>query len=105
LKILRLLNADPSLSQRALCRSVGISLGAVNYCLHALIERGFVKVESFSRSSKKGAFLYILTPSGIVEKTVLTSQFINLKKAEYDALRADIDSLSTELSVASRPDA
>ena len=38
-KILRLLHDNPELTQRELGERVGISLGAVNYSLRALIER------------------------------------------------------------------
>jgi EPS-associated MarR family transcriptional regulator len=75
---------------------VGVSLGAVNYCLKALIERGLVKAGNFSKSRNKLGYAYALTPAGIAEKTVLTGRFLARKKAEYEALRAEIDALSRE---------
>ena len=79
---------------------VGISLGAVNYCLKALIDRGLVKAGNFSRSSNKFAYAYALTPAGIAEKTILTGRFLSRKVAEYQALRFEIEALSKELSEA-----
>jgi len=73
-----------------------VSLGAVNYCLKALIERGLVKAGNFSASDNKLGYAYLLTPSGVAEKVQLTSRFLARKQAEYDALRVEIETLSRE---------
>jgi len=75
---------------------VGISLGAVNYCLRALIERGLVKASNFSRNPNKLGYAYVLTPAGIAEKTLLTGRFLKRKVEEYEALKLEIDALSRE---------
>lgn len=95
-QILRLLHANPELTQRELGERVGISLGSVNYCLRALIERGFVKAKNFRSSTNKTGYVYLLTPSGIAEKSLLTAGFLQRKLAEYEALRAEIEQLSSE---------
>jgi len=97
-KILRLLHENPELTQRELGERVGISLGAVNYCLRALIERGLVKAGYFFRNPNKLGHAYLLTPSGIAEKGRLTSRFLALKKTEYDALRLEIETLLREVT-------
>jgi EPS-associated MarR family transcriptional regulator len=97
-QLLRLLHEDPSLSQRDLGERVGVSLGAVNYCLKALIERGLVKAGNFSASQNKLGYSYLLTPTGVAEKARLTSRFLARKKAEYDALRIEIETLSREVT-------
>ena len=96
-QILRLLHEDPALNQRELGELVGVSLGAVNYCLKSLVELGFVKVGNFSSSQNKLRYAYVLTPSGITEKVRLTGRFLARKKAEYEALRVEIDALSGEV--------
>ena len=96
-QILRHLHENPSLSQRELGERVGVSLGAVNYCLKALIERGLVKAGNFSASQNKLGYAYLLTPSGIAEKVQLTARFLARKQAEYDALRVEIETLSREV--------
>ena len=103
-KILRLLHENPELTQRELGERVGISLGAVNYSLRALIERGLVKAGNFSRSPNKLGYAYALTPAGIVEKTLLTGRFLKRKVEEYEALKLEIEVLSRESIVRSRPD-
>ena len=103
-KILRLLHENPELTQRELGERVGISLGAVNYSLRALIERGLVKAGNFSRNPNKLGYAYVLTPAGIVEKTLLTGRFLKRKVEEYEALKLEIEVLSRESIVRSRPD-
>jgi EPS-associated MarR family transcriptional regulator len=95
-QILRLLHENPELTQRELGERVGVSLGAVNYCLKALIDRGLVKAGNFSKSANKLGYAYVLTPAGIAEKTMLTGRFLARKKAEYEALRMEIACLLLE---------
>ncbi|MCP4407559.1 MAG: MarR family EPS-associated transcriptional regulator [Gammaproteobacteria bacterium] len=96
-RILRLLRENPELSQRELADAVGVSLGATNYCLSALIDRGFVKLGNFSASDDKRRYAYILTPRGLTEKASLTGRFLKRKKAEYVALKAEIEALQKEV--------
>ena len=97
-QILRLLHENPELNQRELGERIGVSLGAVNYCLRSLMERGFVKAGNFASSQNKLSYAYVLTPSGIAEKVRLTGRFLARKKAEYQALRVEIDALSREIT-------
>jgi EPS-associated MarR family transcriptional regulator len=93
---MRLLDARPELSQRELATSLGVSLGKANYCLRALIEKGFVKAENYRNSSNKLAYFYLLTPSGIAAKAELTRQFLTRKVREYEELRLEIERLQKE---------
>ena len=38
--VLRLLKENPDLTQRKLAEKLGLSVGSLNYCLKALIEKG-----------------------------------------------------------------
>ena len=96
-QILRLLHENPELNQRELGERIGVSLGAVNYCLRSLMERGFVKAGNFASSQNKLGYAYVLTPSGIAEKVRLTGRFLARKKAEYEALGVEIGALSREV--------
>ena len=93
---MRLIEANPSLSQRDIANSLGISLGAVNYCLKALIGVGFVKVRNFRASGNKLRYAYILTPKGAAEKAALMGGFMQRKLREYEALKAEIEGLQLE---------
>ena len=97
LRVLRVLEANPELSQRQLAAELGVSLGGVNYALKALIERGFVKVDNFRRSGSKAAYLYVLTPKGIAEKSSLATAFLGRKLEEYEMLRQEIEALKGEV--------
>jgi EPS-associated MarR family transcriptional regulator len=100
LKVLRALEANPELSQRRLAAELGVSLGGANYALKALMERGFVKANNFRKSGRKAAYLYVLTPKGVVEKTSLAAAFLGRKRAEYEVLRQEIEALKGEVDSA-----
>ncbi|WP_260319083.1 MarR family EPS-associated transcriptional regulator [Wenzhouxiangella marina] len=100
MKLLRALHADPSLSQRALARELDISLGKVNYCLRALIEKGWVKAGNFSRSPAKHRYIYQLTPQGIAAKILITRRYLKRKLVERDALLDEIERLKSEVDAA-----
>lgn len=93
---MRLLEEQPKLSQRQVAVSLGMSLGKVNYCLQALIQKGFVKAENYRNSSNKLAYFYLLTASGIAAKADLTRKFLSRKMKEYDELRLEIERLQHE---------
>jgi EPS-associated MarR family transcriptional regulator len=95
-RILRLLEADPHASQRKIAGELGISVGRVNYCLQALIERGLVKAKNFRNSANKRAYLYLLTPRGIEDKAIVTARFLRIKLAEYEALKREVEELQQE---------
>jgi EPS-associated MarR family transcriptional regulator len=97
-RIMRLVEANPDMSQRDLAMHVGISLGSLNYCLKALMEKGFIKLDNFQNSKHKFKYAYILTPAGISQKVALTVRFLKRKMQEYNALKAEIEGLEDELS-------
>jgi len=93
---MRVIEANPTYSQRDIARLLGISLGAVNYCVNALINVGFVKVRNFRASDNKLCYAYILTPKGAAEKAALTGAFLQRKMREYEMLKAEIEDLQLE---------
>ena len=98
LAVLRLLAQQPQLSQRELSAALGVSLGKTHYILHALLDKGLLKVRNFRRSDNKVAYAYVLTPRGLSEKLRVTRSFLTRKETEFDTLRRTIDSLRTELN-------
>ena len=95
-RLLKLLEANPEASQRAIARELGVSLGKVNYCLRALMDKGLVKARNFRNSENKLAYLYVLTPKGVAEKTRLTVEYLRIKLAEAEALEQEITTLREE---------
>ena len=100
LKVLRFLEVNPQLSQRDLADALGISLGKTNYCLKALLGKGFIKMQSFNKSQNKLAYAYLLTPTGITEKAGLTVRFLARKVAEFESLTLEIEELKSEVNQA-----
>lgn len=97
-RVMRLLEENPDLTQRELAEKLGVSVGGLNYCLKALMEKGLVKMNNFAHSKNKFGYVYVLTPSGIAEKAKLTSDFLKRKMDEYEALKAEIEILKNETS-------
>ena len=95
-QLLKSLEQDANLTQRQLSEELGISLGKVNYCLKSLIQKGFVKINNFKNSNHKLQYSYLLTPTGIEEKTKLTIEFLKVKTAEYEALKEEVERIKNE---------
>ena len=98
-RIMRILQENPDLTQRELAEKLGMSVGGLNYCLKALINKGLVKMQKFSLSKNKLGYVYLLTTKGISEKITLTSKFLERKQAEYEALMAEIESLKAQSDI------
>lgn len=97
LQVMAHLEKNPQDTQRAIASELGVSLGSVNYCIKALIDKGFVKVENFRKSTNKLGYAYLLTPSGISEKASLTLNFLRRKQHEYEILEQEIAALQAEV--------
>lgn len=97
LRVLRVLEAEPELTQRELAKRLGISLGKTNYCIRALLQQGYIKAKNFGNSRNKRAYLYKLTPEGITAKAQATRRFLAYKEREYAELAAEIQRLRHEL--------
>lgn len=92
-RLMRLVESKPAISQRALARALGISLGKLNFCLRALVEKGQIKAINFKGSKNKGGYLYLLTPHGAEEKARITIRFLQRKLVEYESIRAEIEEI------------
>ena len=96
-RVMRILQENPDLTQRELAEKLGISVGGLNYCLKALMEKGFVKMKNFVNSKNKFGYVYLLTPTGMAEKAAITHRFLQRKIDEYEALKAEIEALRSEV--------
>ena len=99
MKVLRVLEKHPELSQRQLAKALGISLGKTHYILNSLIDVGLVKVDNFKRSDNKLGYAYLLTPRGFVEKAKMTKRFLSRKQREYKELERQICDLTKEVEL------
>ena len=96
LELLRKLEANPKYTQRELSKEMGVSLGKINYCMKKSIEKGLVKLKSFSNNPNKSDYSYLLTPKGIDEKAKLTIIFLKIKMEEYEILKEEISLLKKD---------
>ena len=94
--LLKTLEENPGLSQRDLAKRLGVSLGKVNYCLNALVEKGSLKINNFRNNENKLAYAYLLTPHGVEQKARMTIEFLQIKVREYERLRMEIEELKRE---------
>lgn len=98
-KILKALEANPAISQRALARELGISLGKVNYCVQALVEKGMVKAKNFKDNTNKRGYIYVLTPKGIEDRAAVAARFLRRKVKEYKDLQDEIKTLRRDVTL------
>ncbi len=96
LRALQALAEQPQLNQRALASELGVSLGKINYCLKALLAKGFLKAQNFKNSKNKLAYAYVLTPAGIAARAELTAEFLQVKLREYERLSVEIAALKEQ---------
>ena len=93
---MRVIEANPEMSQRQIAKALGISLGGVNFAMKALVEKGLVKANNFNRSEHKVGYMYVLTPKGIKSKAQLAGMFLSHKLEEYEVLLQEIERLKSE---------
>ena len=96
-RVMRILQDNPDLTQRELAEKLGISVGGLNYCIKALMKKGLVKMKHFANSKNKFGYVYVLTPTGLAEKAAITHRFLQRKMDEYEALKAEIEELRSEV--------
>ncbi len=97
LKVLRFLGADPYMNQRDLAIALGVSLGKTNYCIKALLNKGLIEMQSFSKSQTKLAYVCLLTPAGIAEKGSLAVRFLECRITRSESRPQEIEGLKSEV--------
>lgn len=97
-RVMRILQESPEITQRELAEKLGVSVSGLNYCLKALIDKGWVKIHNFSNNKNKLSYAYLLTPAGIAQKASLTSRFLKRKMKEYEALKQEIKLMKKEVT-------
>ncbi len=96
-RLLKLIAARSDISQRKMAGALGLSLGKVNYCIRALMEKGWIKAVNFKKSRQRTGNLYHLTPAGLEAKARITLRFWQQKMAEYEQIQAEIAALAAEV--------
>ncbi len=88
LQLLTEIESEVKITQRSLSKSLGIALGLTNAYLKRLINKGFVKIHRAGTNHIR----YILTPSGLMEKSRLTYEYLQYSLSFYRDVRREIQS-------------
>jgi len=97
LHIIKHLESDPNVTQRALSNRLSISLGKTNYLLKELVKKGLIKAQGFSHNSGKIQKInYLLTKEGFDEKLRLTYYFLKAKESEYSIMKKEWEKIMAE---------
>ena len=96
-RVLKLVEKQPTITQRQLSKELGVSLGKTHYVIKALVQVGWIKLDNFQRSDNKLGYAYLLTPKGMVEKAKITRRFLLHKQQEYEQLKREIAQLQVEV--------
>jgi DNA-binding MarR family transcriptional regulator len=83
LQTLEAIDEDDRITQRNLAAKLGIALGLTNIYLKRLVRKGYVKCVNVQSNRLR----YLLTPTGIAEKTRLTYEFMEYSLFLYSQVR------------------
>ena len=97
LAVMEALVEDEEVTQRELSRRSGLHLKKVNYCLHKLLEKGQVRFQRVMNSPNKRAYLYVLTPAGLQEKSRLTYRFLKVTLGYYNQVEEKLEQCLAEM--------
>jgi hypothetical protein len=61
------------------------------------MENSLVKMRNFANSKDKFGYVFMLTPSGVVENTALMHLFLRRKLDEYEVLKLEIEALKADV--------
>ena len=70
-RVLRMLQDNPDMTQREIAEKLGVSTSGLNYCLNALIDKGYLKVQNFSQSKNKFGYIYVYSRKSTADQQVL----------------------------------
>ena len=90
LNILRKLHNNINIKQRELASQLDYSLGKVNYIIKNLQKKGLIKIYNFNKNKNKKNYVYLLTPTGIKQKTKLTINFMKKISKEYELMQSEL---------------
>lgn len=90
LAVMDALATRDQVTQRELSRQTGLNLKKVNFCLHKLLEKGYIKFQRALHNPDKRVYLYILTPAGLKAKSELTYRFLKFTLDFYNQVEAKV---------------
>jgi DNA-binding MarR family transcriptional regulator len=82
-QILNHLEENPDTTQLDLATKLNVAVGSVNWYLKRLANKGYIKVTQMQGRRLR----YLLTPTGLAEKTRLTREFMQMSLKWYRVIR------------------
>lgn len=83
LQLLSAVEKDSTVTQRTLAKGLGVALGLTNLYIKRLARKGYIKITTIPRNRIK----YLLTPSGVAEKSRLTYEYMQYSLFYYRNIR------------------
>jgi MarR family transcriptional regulator, temperature-dependent positive regulator of motility len=97
-RLLHSLEGCPDQSQRQLGTTLGVSVGKINYCLRALMKKGWIRASRATPRRSRRTYLYLVTPAGKHRRVQMARGVLADKLAQVEAIAKDIARLRSELS-------
>jgi len=94
LQLLNEVEQDAEITQRSLADKLGVALGLTNLYLKRLARKGYIKITTIPRHRIK----YLLTPSGMAEKSRLTYEYMHYSLSYYRDMRDRLKRVLSDLS-------
>lgn len=88
LKLINELQNNKDVSQRSISKELNVALGLANSLIKRFVKKGFLKL---SEAPMK-RYIYYLTPKGLLEKTKLTSEYIQSSLEFYKKIKTEYES-------------
>ena len=96
LELFEALEAQPDTSQADLAVKVGVAVGTVNWHLKRWAAKGYVKIKRIGR----WRWRYLLTPTGMKEKTRLAGEYLEASMSLYRRTRIEANRLLLQVKEA-----
>ena len=96
LQLLEALEAAPETSQADLATQVGVAVGTVNWHLKRWAAKGYLKIKRIGR----WRWRYLLTPTGMKEKTRLAGEYLEASMSLYRRTRTEAKHLLRQVKEA-----
>ena len=89
LQILEQIESNPDATQADLAEGLGVAVGTVNFALHRLITKGYIRAKQLQRRRLK----YIITPAGLALRSKLAMDSLQYSMRLYRETRRQAKAL------------
>ncbi len=98
LEVLDAVAGDAHITQRSIASRLGIALGLTNLYVKRLVRKGYIKCVNVQPNRLR----YLITPTGVAEKTRLTYEFMQYSLYLYSQVRRHLGATLQQYAVENR---